>query len=142
MAQFDFSWSAAVASIPQNKMSLIQPIDDPTLPWLGTLVGLPILGFYVWCITQTIGQRFLGARDLNHARWGALLGGFLKLLLFFLMVIPGVFALNLFPDIGNSDLIFPEIVSKLLPPGVVGIVLTGVIAAIMSSVDSNLNASS
>jgi len=142
MAQFDFSWSAATAGIPEYKMSLIQPMQDPTLPWLGTLVGLPILGFYVWCITQTIGQRYLGARDLKHARWGALLGGFLKLLLFFLIVIPGVFALNLFPDVENTDLIFTEIVSKLLPPGVIGIVLTGVIAAIMSSVDSNLNASS
>ena len=142
MAQFDFSWSKAVSSVSENQMSLIQPIDDPTLPWLGTLVGLPILGFYVWCNTQTIGQRFLGARSLNHARWGALLAGFLKLLVLFIMVIPGLFAATIFPGMENSDLIFTEIVSKLLPPGVIGIVLTGVIAAIMSSVDSNLNASS
>lgn len=142
MAQFDFSWTTAVANIPKQKMSMIQPMDDPTLPWLGTLIGLPVLGFYVWCITQTIGQRFLGARDLNHARWGALLAGFLKLFVFFILVIPGLFAANLFPGLENSDLIFTEIVSKMLPPGVIGIVLTGVIAAIMSSVDSNLNASS
>ncbi|MFK8005541.1 MAG: sodium/solute symporter [Saprospiraceae bacterium] len=142
MAEFDFSWTRAVSSVPENHMSLFQPIDDPTLPWLGTLIGLPILGFYVWCNTQTIGQRFLGARNLNHARWGALMGGFLKLIVFFLMVIPGVFAITLFPGLENSDLIFTEIITKLLPPGVIGIVLAGVIAAIMSSVDSNLNASS
>ena len=142
MAYFDFSWERAVSSVSKNQMSLMQPIDDPTLPWLGTLIGLPILGFYVWCNTQTIGQRFLGARSLNHARWGALFGGFLKLLVFFLMVIPGLFAATIFPGMENPDLVFTEMVSKLLPPGVIGIVLTGVIAAIMSSVDSNLNASS
>ena len=144
MAQFDFSWSMAMAmaNVSERKMSLIQPIDDPTLPWLGTLIGLPILGFYVWCNTQTIGQRFLGARSLNHARWGALLAGFLKLSVLFIMVLPGLFAAKIFPGMENSDLVFTEIVSKLLPPGVIGIVLTGVIAAIMSSVDSNLNASS
>ena len=44
MAHFDFSWAKATANIPTNQMSLIKPMDDPTLPWLGTLIGLPILG--------------------------------------------------------------------------------------------------
>lgn len=142
IGQFDYSWTKAVASVPENHMSIIQPIDDKTLPWLGTFIGLPVLGFYVWCNTQTICQRILGAKDLNNARWGALLGGLLKLPILFLMVVPGLFALTLFPELENSDLVFVEIVSKLLPPGVIGFVLAGVIAAIMSSVDSTLNAAS
>ncbi len=142
MAHFDFSWSKATANIPSSQLSLIKPIDDPTLPWLGTLIGLPILGFYAWCTTQIIGQRFLGARNLNHARWGALFGGFLKLPVLFLMVMPGLFAVAIFPELENPDLIFAEVVSQLLPPGVMGIVLAGVIAAIMSSVDSTINSSS
>ena len=142
MGQFDYSWAKAVSTAPKEYMSIIQPIDDRTLPWLGTFIGLPVLGFYVWCNTQTICQRMLGARDLNHARWGALLGGLLKLPILFLMIIPGLFAFTLFPDLENSDLVFVEIVTKLLPPGVIGFVLAGVIAAIMSSVDSTLNAAS
>lgn len=142
MGQFDYSWSKAVASVPEKNMSLIQPMDDATLPWLGTLIGVPILGFYFWCNTQTICQRILGARDLNHARWGALLGGLLKLPVIFLMVIPGLFAAAIFPNLENSDLVFGTMITELLPPGVVGFVLAGFMAAIMSSIDSALNASS
>ena len=142
LGQFDYSWDKAVASIPQRNMSVIQPMDDETLPWLGTLIGVPILGFYYWCTTQFISQRLLGARDLNNARWGALLGAALKLPVLFLMVLPGVFAFSLFPDIAVSDMVFAEMVIRLLPVGVVGIVLAGLIAAIMSSLDSALNASS
>lgn len=142
LGQFDYSWSKAVASVPESHMSLIQPMDDETLPWLGTLIGVPILGFYYWSTTQLICQRILGARDLKNARWGALLGGLLKLPVLFLMVIPGLFAFSLFPDLENSDLVFAEMVVNLLPPGVIGIVLAGLIAAIMSSIDSALNSAS
>ncbi len=142
LGQFDFSWAKAVASVPESHMSLIQPLDDKTLPWLGTLIGVPILGFYYWSTSQIICQRILGARDLNNARWGALLGGFLKLTVLFLLVIPGLFATSLFPNLANSDLVFAEMVVNLLPVGVIGIVLAGLIAAIMSSLDSALNASS
>jgi len=142
LGQFDFSWAKAVASVPESHLSLIQPIDDETLPWLGTLIGVPILGFYYWATSQIICQRILGARDLKNARWGALLGGFLKLTVLFLLVAPGLFATSLFPNLVNSDLVFAEMVVNLLPVGVVGIVLAGLIAAIMSSLDSALNASS
>lgn len=142
LGQFDYSWSKAMASIPQGHASLIQPMDDETLPWLGTLIGVPILGFYYWSTTQIICQRILGARNLKHARWGALFGGFLKLPVLFLLVVPGMLAISLFPNLENSDLVFAEMVVNLLPPGVIGIVLAGLIAAIMSSVDSALNAAS
>ena len=142
LGQFDYSWDKAVASIPAQNMSVIQPADDETLPWVGTLFGIPILGFYFWCTTQFISQRILGARDLDNARWGALLGGALKLPVIFLMVMPGVFAMSIFPDIQVSDMVFAELIIRLLPVGVVGIVLAGLIAAIMSSLDSALNSSS
>ena len=142
LGQFDYSWSNAVASVPESHMSVIQPMGEESLPWLGTLIGVPILGFYYWSTTQLICQRILGARDLKNARWGALLGGFLKLPVLFLLVIPGLFAATLFPGLENSDLVFAEMVVNLLPAGVIGIVLAGLIAAIMSSVDSALNASS
>jgi len=141
-AEFDFSWSAAIASVPDGNLSMIRPIDDSALPWLGTLIGVPILGFYYWGTNQYIVQRVLGARDIKNARWGALLGGFLKLPVLFIMVIPGVFAFSIFPNLTDPDMVFPTMVANMLPVGITGIVLAGLIAAIMSSIDSTLNSAS
>jgi SSS family solute:Na+ symporter len=71
-----------------------------------------------------------------------MLGGFLKLLPLFIMVLPGAFALQLYPDLSNPDQVFPTLVTDLLPVGVVGIVMAGLIAAIMSTIDSTLNSAS
>lgn len=140
--EFDFSWPAITSTLPDGHLSLIRPMDDPTLPWLGTLIGVPILGFYFWCTNQFIVQRVLGARSLNDARWGALLGGLLKLPVLFVMVLPGAAALLLYPELETPDLVFPTLIVDLLPAGIVGLVLAGLIAAIMSSIDSTLNSSS
>ena len=78
-AEVDFSWTAIAAATPPDHLSLMLPLSDPNLPWLGTLVGVPILGFYFWCTNQFIVQRVLGARSIAHARGGALFAGFLKL---------------------------------------------------------------
>ncbi len=141
-AQLDFSWAAVVAATPPQKLSLMLPLDDPNLPWLGTLVGVPILGFYFWCTNQFIVQRVLGARSIAHARWGALCAGFLKLGVLYLMVMPGVMAGVFLPGLDNPDMVFPALVTQLLPAGLAGLVLAGLLAAIMSSIDSTLNSAS
>ena len=138
----DFSWATVVEKTPPEMLSVIRPIDDPSLPWLGTLIGLPILGFYYWATNQFIVQRVLAAKDLNNARWGLMLAGLMKLPVLFIMVFPGVVARLFLPELENPDLVFPTLISQMLPVGVVGIILAGLIAAIMSSVDSNLNAAS
>ena len=140
--QFDYSWAQATAQLPEGHLSLIRPMDSEGLPWLGTLIGVPVLGFYYWGLNQYIIQRVLGAKDLDNARWGAILGGALKLLPLFIMVLPGAFAFTLFPNLENPDLVFPTLVTELLPVGIVGLVLAGLIAAIMSTVDSTLNSAS
>ena len=142
--QFDFSWEAATAALPEGHLSKIHPIDNPEgrLPWLGTLIGVPVLGFYYWGLNQYIVQRVLGAKDLQNARWGALLGGLLKLAPLFIMVLPGAWALTLYPGLEQPDLVFPTLVTELLPVGFVGLVLAGLVAAIMSTIDSTLNAAS
>lgn len=141
-AQFDFSWAVAAASIPAENLSLIRPLDDPALPWLGVIVGLPVLGFYYWGTNQYIMQRVLGARSLDHARWGAMLAAALKLLPLFLMAIPGALALALLPNLENGDQVFPAMIVNFLPIGLTGLVVAGLIAAIMSTIDSTLNAAS
>ncbi len=141
-ARIDFSWAAVQASTPPEMLSMIRPLNDPNLPWLGTLIGVPVLGFYFWCTNQFIVQRVLGARDVNHARWGSLLGGLLKLPVLFIMVLPGTMARNVFPGLTRGDLVFPTMIAQLLPTGAKGLVLAGLIAAIMSSIDSTLNSAS
>ncbi|HEY1181556.1 MAG TPA: hypothetical protein VGE56_04575, partial [Rhodocyclaceae bacterium] len=140
--QFDYSWSKVVAAVPADRLSLFRPIDDPHLPWLGTLIGLPILGFYYWTMNQYVAQRLLGARSLDAAGWGAVLAATLKLLPLFLMVLPGVMAGALLTDLARPDEVFPRMVAQYAPAGVAGLILAGLLAAIMSSVDSALNSSS
>lgn len=141
-AQFDWSWSRVVAELPPDRLSLLRPIDDPSLPWLGTLLGLPLLGFYYWTMNQYVSQRLLGARDLDTAGRGALLAAGLKLLPLFLMVLPGAMAAALFTDLERADSVFPRLIAEFAPVGVAGLILAGLLAAIMSSVDSALNSSS
>ena len=62
--EFDYSWAAVREALGPDRLSLLRPLDDPDLPWLGTLVGLPILGFYYWTMNQYVSQRLLGARDV------------------------------------------------------------------------------
>jgi SSS family solute:Na+ symporter len=85
-------------------------------------------------------QRTLAARDLDQGRKGVLLAGLLELPNLFVMILPGVFGILLFPNLDNPDLVFPMLASELLPVGFRGLILTALIVAIMSSLDSALNA--
>ena len=118
---------------------LLLPYDDPNFPWTQFLGGgLSISVFY--CATnQFIVQRVLAAKDEWHARMGVVFTDFLKLLLPLIIVIPGIMAPTLFPNLKNSDQAFPTLVENLLPPGLVGLVMAGLIAAIMSHVSGALN---
>ncbi len=142
LAAINFDIAGALRELPSEQLSLIRPLDDAFLPWTGTLIGVPLIGFYFWSTNQFITQRILGAKNVTHARKGALLAGFLKLLPLFIMIIPGAFALLLFPDLTSGDLVFPTLIVELLPVGMVGLVVAALIAAVMSSVDSSLNSAS
>ncbi len=141
-SHYDFSWAAATEGLPEGHLSLIRPIDDEMLPWLGTLIGVPVLGFWYWGANQYVTQRIFGARSLRDAQWGANLGGLLKLLPLFIMVLPGAMAVGLIEPLDDGDQVFPTLVATMLPVGVTGLVLAGLVAAIMSSIDSTLNSSS
>jgi len=135
-------WSTIIAQVPPEKLSLIRPLDDPGVPWLGLLVGVPLLGFYFWCTNQFMVQRVLSAKDINHGRWGSLFAGALKLPVIFIMVLPGTFAILLYPDLERPDLVYPTLLFDLLPSGLLGLVLAGFVAALMSQIDSTLNSAS
>ncbi|WP_412069110.1 sodium:solute symporter [Rubrivirga sp. IMCC43871] len=144
-------WDAVTAVTPAESLSLVQSFDlDPDLPWyqengmtwLSLMTGVFLLGFYFWTTNQFMVQRVLGAKNLDHGRWGALFGGLLKLPILFLMVMPGTFARVLYPNLERADQVFPTLLFDLLPGGFRALVLTAMLAAIMSSVDSTLNAAS
>lgn len=139
--EFGYSWGAVREALGAERLSLLRPLDDPDLPWLGTLLGLPILGFYYWTMNQYVSQRLLGARSVQVAGYGALLAAGLKLLPLFLMVLPGAMAFALFPDLTRADAVYPRLIAEFAPVGVAGLILAGLLAAIMSSVDSALNSS-
>jgi len=140
-AQFDFSWGLIQDTLPNGHLSLIRPLDDPGIPWLGTLIGIPAIGVFYWVMNQYIVQRVLGAKTAWHASAGAIFAGALKLLPLFIMVLPGALALPLFPGLARADLVYPKLVEAFLPPGLKGLVLAGLTAALMSSVASTLNSS-
>jgi len=136
------SWEIITANISNDKLSLIRPLGDAGVPWLGLFTGLPILGFYFWCTNQFMVQRVLSAKNIHHGRWGSLFAGFLKLPVIFLMVLPGTMAIILYPNLSNPDLVYPTLMFDLLPAGLLGVVLAGFIAALMSQIDSTLNSAS
>jgi SSS family solute:Na+ symporter len=116
---------------------IIKPISDKALPWPG-LLGVFILGFYFWGTNQYITQRSLAAKSKREGQWGAMFAGILKVSIIFIMIFPGAFARVLYPDIAPNE-VYPTLLFDLLPTGILGLVLAGFIAALMSSVDSGLN---
>lgn len=129
-------------------------------PWLGMLFCAPIIGLWYWCTDQYIVQRALGAPNETEARRGTITAAFLKLLPVFIFIIPGMicFALaksgkiaaiqqQLFDANGqllrdNAQQAFPLLVAHVMPIGIRGIVVAGLLAALMSSLAGAFNASS
>jgi SSS family solute:Na+ symporter len=135
-------WRAVVHAVDPAMLSLIRPAGDPGVPWPGLLLGIPVLGFYYWCTNQCMVQQTLSARSLDDGRGGALFAGLLKLTVLFLMILPGTFALVLFPHLERPDLVYPALMLRLLPEGFLGLVAAGFVATTMAAVASTLNSAS
>ncbi len=135
-------WHTVMNGVDPAAISLIRPVGDAGVPWPGMVLGIPLLGFYYWCTNQSIVQRMLSAKDVDHARWGALFAGLLKLPVLFLIVLPGTCALLIFPKLPRPDLVYPNLILHLLAPGLVGLVVAGFVAATMVSIASMLNSAS
>ena len=135
-------WQAVVQQVNPAKLSLIRPPGDPGVPWPGLALGIPVLGIYYWCTNQYIVQRVLSARSLDDGRRGALFAGALKLTVLFLMILPGTCAILLFPHLARPDMVYPALMLRLLPEGLLGLVAAGFVGATMASVASTLNSAS
>ncbi len=132
----------------QDFFNLWRPGDDTEYPWTGMLFGAPILGVWYWCTDQYIVQRALSAKDINNARKGALFAGYLKLLPVFIFFIPGVIAYALYQkgvitfSLDNADTALPALITTVMPSGIRGLAIAGLLAALMSSLSSAFNSSS
>jgi SSS family solute:Na+ symporter len=112
------------------------------------LFGAPILGIWYWCTDQFIVQRVLSARNISQARKGTIFAGFLKQLPLFIFVIPGIIAFALVSQglltfaSDDADQALPAMITSFLPTGIRGLMLAGLLAALMSSLSSVFNSCS
>jgi SSS family solute:Na+ symporter len=126
-----------------EKFHVFFEASHPTLPWSGVLSGLMVLHMYYWCTNQFIVQRTLGARSDWDARMGTIVAGFFKLLIPFLCIVPGMAAgyILAIDPATESDTAFAGLTRELLPSGygLVGVVMAGLVAGILSTIDSMMN---
>jgi len=151
-------WEQIVARFHDGVwLKLTRSLDDPTVPWLGMIVGIPILGFYFWGNNQVMVQRVLSAKSVDHGRKGVLFVGFLYMFTLFIIILPGLVGrgLDMFgvhlPDeiIKGSDLrsvwhvdtnsVYPTLIMKYMPVGLIGIVLAAMISALTAALSATLN---
>jgi SSS family solute:Na+ symporter len=139
-------WNNLVHSVPKDHLNMFLPLSNPDFPWLGILFASPIVGIWYWCTDQHIVQRCLAARNEQQARRGTIFAAYLKMLPFFVFLIPGLMAYALARSgkiqLPQSDQAFPTLVKTLLPVGLRGLLAGGILAALMSSLASVYNACS
>lgn len=146
-------WNGMISAIPAEKLNMFRPLSDPDFPWLGILFASPIVGVWYWCTDQHIVQRCLAGKNEREARRGTIFAAYLKLLPFFIFLIPGLIAyvlhqrgelvLPLNAD-GQADYnaAFPAMVEQIMPMGLRGLLAGGLLAALMASLASVYNACS
>ncbi len=132
-------WSQLYAK-SSTLMHLHLPSSHPTIPWTA-LLGMNLLNLNYWGANQIILQRALAAKSLRHAQVGLLVGGLLKYLMAAIIVIPGIALVGILgsPGLSDPDQTYTTLVKMLLPTGLRGVVLCGLFASLMSSVDSIYN---
>ena len=126
-------------TITPAKMHLHLPSNHPTLPWTH-LFGLFFLNINYWCANQTVMQRALAAKSVAQAQTGLMVGGLIKYFMAVIIIVPGIALYGILGDsLVEPDLAFPYLVKTYLPVGVKGIILCGLFASLMSTVDSTFN---
>jgi SSS family solute:Na+ symporter len=139
-------WDALMQAVPKEKLNMFLPLSDPEFPWLGILIASPIVGLWYWCTDQHIVQRCLAAKNEQEARRGTIFAAFLKLMPFFIFLIPGLIAYALHAQgkiqLDDTNAAFPVMVKSIMPVGLRGVLAGGLLAALMSSLASVYNACS
>ncbi len=139
-------WHAMINSVPKEKLNMFRPLSDPDFPWLGILFASPIVGVWYWCTDQHIVQRCLAGKNEREARRGTIFAAYLKLLPFFIFLVPGLIAVAMVKQgtltLTDNNAAFPTLVKAIMPVGLRGLLAGGLLAALMSSLASVYNACS
>ena len=143
MTIYSLSAAGGISGITSNLSSdyftMFKPINDPDYPWTGIVFGAPIVAFWYWCTDQYMVQKTMAARSIDQSRKGTLFAAVLKILPIFILVVPGLAAKSINPAV-NGDNAFPFLMmSNILPVGIKGLVIAGVLAAVMSSLAASFN---
>jgi len=127
-----------------DRLHMILPRDHPVLPWTALIVGLWIPNFYYWGLNQYITQRSLAAKTIRQGQMGVLFAAFLKLLIPFIVIFPGIMAYQLYGDqlATNPDAAYPLLIRNLIPIGIRGLIFAAIAGAVISSLASMLNSAS
>ncbi|MDD8031222.1 MAG: solute:sodium symporter family transporter [Acidobacteriota bacterium] len=128
----------------QDKLHMIMPADHPVIPWTTLVIGLWIPNFYYWGLNQFITQRTLAAKSLKQGQMGIIFAAFLKLLIPFIIVIPGIIAFQLYKNQllapGHTpDQAYPLLIRNLVGPGMRGFILAALAGSVISTLGSLLN---
>jgi SSS family solute:Na+ symporter len=125
---------------PSHYWNLVRPANDPNYPWYAILLGYPVLAVAFFCTDQAMVQSVLGARNLEQGQLGVSFIGWLKILSLPLFIIPGIICFELFPNLGNPDLAYMTLVTNIFPAGLNGLVIVVLIAVLVGTIGSSLNA--
>jgi solute:Na+ symporter, SSS family len=135
--------SAFLARVPDDRMHVCLPLDHPAYPFPATMIGgYFLVTVYYWCQNQTIVQRAFAGRSEWDSRMGAISACYIKLILPLLLVLPGILAVVLFPELGlgkEADQALPLLIKSVVPTGLMGLVMASIMAALMSSASSGFN---
>jgi solute:Na+ symporter, SSS family len=124
-----------------GQLHTVLPWNDPEMPWLAVFFGgLWIPNLFYWGLNQFITQRTLAARSLAEGQRGTLFAAAIKVAIPFLIVMPGMMAVHIFPDrITTPDQAYPVLIRELVPAGLLGIMLAALFGAVLSTFESLLN---
>jgi len=129
-----------------DRLHMILPRDHSVLPWTALVIGLWIPNFYYWGLNQYITQRTLAAKSLRHGQLGVIFAAALKLIIPFIIIFPGIMALQLYGDqmTGESgtDAAYPLLIRNLVSPGFRAFIFAAISGAVISSLASMLNSAS
>jgi SSS family solute:Na+ symporter len=130
-------WSSVMNM--SNDWHLILPASDKDIPWT-TFIGASLgIGIFYGAANQFIVQRALAAKNEWHARMGVVFAMYLTFVMPLIYIVPGLLAPQLGLNLEKGDLAFPTLVQKLLPTGMVGLVMAGLVAAVMSHISGSIN---
>ncbi|KAA6352235.1 Sodium/glucose cotransporter [termite gut metagenome] len=128
-----------IEKTPESYWNLFQPLSDPNFPWLAIILGYPVMGVWFWCTDQSMVQSVLGAKNLRQGQLGANFCAWLKLIDIPLFIVPGILCFLLIPTLTNSTDAYLQLVKSVFPPGMIGLVVVIMSAALISTIAAALN---